>query len=174
MRWFDHIDDITKLGLASTLRNNVVYFAVSALSICWSLLPIYTQAEESLARGSGESSMEQVVVTGTRTERLLSDSPIPIDVINAVEIGRISQGTLEPVLELLSGVDITRNDKDGFNVQIQGYSGTNVLVLVDGLRVISPTGDGADFGQIAALNVCLLYTSPSPRDKRQSRMPSSA
>ena len=24
------------------------------------------------------------------------------------------------------------------------------------------------------LGVCLLYTSPSPRDKRQSRMPSSA
>ena len=24
------------------------------------------------------------------------------------------------------------------------------------------------------LKVCLLYTSPSPRDKRQSRMPSSA
>ena len=27
---------------------------------------------------------------------------------------------------------------------------------------------------IEALNICLLYTSPSPRDKRQSRMPSSA
>ena len=27
---------------------------------------------------------------------------------------------------------------------------------------------------IAALTLCLLYTSPSPRDKRQSRMPSSA
>ena len=26
----------------------------------------------------------------------------------------------------------------------------------------------------ALLEVCLLYTSPSPRDKRQSRMPSSA
>ena len=25
-----------------------------------------------------------------------------------------------------------------------------------------------------SLNACLLYTSPSPRDKRQSRMPSSA
>ena len=25
-----------------------------------------------------------------------------------------------------------------------------------------------------ALKICLLYTSPSPRDKRQSRMPSSA
>ena len=27
---------------------------------------------------------------------------------------------------------------------------------------------------IQYLNACLLYTSPSPRDKRQSRMPSSA
>ena len=27
---------------------------------------------------------------------------------------------------------------------------------------------------LAKINTCLLYTSPSPRDKRQSRMPSSA
>ena len=27
---------------------------------------------------------------------------------------------------------------------------------------------------LAKFSVCLLYTSPSPRDKRQSRMPSSA
>ena len=27
---------------------------------------------------------------------------------------------------------------------------------------------------VGAKKVCLLYTSPSPRDKRQSRMPSSA
>ena len=29
-------------------------------------------------------------------------------------------------------------------------------------------------GEVYAINGCLLYTSPSPRDKRQSRMPSSA
>ena len=27
---------------------------------------------------------------------------------------------------------------------------------------------------LSPLKICLLYTSPSPRDKRQSRMPSSA
>ena len=32
----------------------------------------------------------------------------------------------------------------------------------------------ADTGVEAKLSICLLYTSPSPRDKRQSRMPSSA
>ena len=35
--------------------------------------------------------------------------------------------------------------------------------------------DRADVEMILmAPNICLLYTSPSPRDKRQSRMPSSA
>ena len=31
-----------------------------------------------------------------------------------------------------------------------------------------------DFGKSALIEVCLLYTSPSPRDSRRSRMPSSA
>ena len=46
------------------------------------------------------------------------------------------------------------------------------LVLVTG-----PTGSGKTTTLAALLdhiNHCLLYTSPSPRDKRQSRMPSSA
>ena len=47
----------------------------------------------------------------------------------------------------------------------------------------SPCGNGTEtyekwemrmHRRIIDLNACLLYTSPSPRDKRQSRMPSSA
>ena len=38
-----------------------------------------------------------------------------------------------------------------------------------------PQNDGASrVKQCASCTTCLLYTSPSPRDKRQSRMPSSA
>ena len=33
---------------------------------------------------------------------------------------------------------------------------------------------GQDERRVPPLILCLLYTSPSPRDKRQSRMPSSA
>ena len=33
---------------------------------------------------------------------------------------------------------------------------------------------GAASSSVEQSNACLLYTSPSPRDKRQSRMPSSA
>ena len=32
----------------------------------------------------------------------------------------------------------------------------------------------AEIKQLISLNLCLLYTSPSPRDRQKSRMPSSA
>ena len=49
------------------------------------------------------------------------------------------------------------------------YTGGAKLTLLDGLAAkIDPSS------LATALDHCLLYTSPSPRDKRQSRMPSSA
>ena len=41
-------------------------------------------------------------------------------------------------------------------------AGHPIDAIFDGSRIVGRTGN------------CLLYTSPSPRDKRQSRMPSSA
>ena len=48
------------------------------------------------------------------------------------------------------------------------FEATGVLLLVPGLGLFA-----AAAAQYHARH-CLLYTSPSPRDKRQSRMPSSA
>ena len=43
------------------------------------------------------------------------------------------------------------------------------LFLSKDIRVVS-----ASFGVLALFTLCLLYTSPSPRDRQKSRMPSSA
>ena len=43
-----------------------------------------------------------------------------------------------------------------------------------GLSVISPIGYSEFAGIYGGINICLLYTSPSPRDISGSRMPSSA
>ena len=57
------------------------------------------------------------------------------------------------------------------------FSDENGTALVDGGRervVEIGYSDGTVWTEAATIDVCLLYTSPSPRDKRQSRMPSSA
>ena len=46
--------------------------------------------------------------------------------------------------------------------------------LVDGSRVGKEHPRVAIYGTIDEANSCLLYTSPSPRDRSLSRMPSSA
>ena len=51
---------------------------------------------------------------------------------------------------------------------------TNSEVLTDEETVSVPASQPAHEHTLERYNGCLLYTSPSPRDKRQSRMPSSA
>ena len=68
-----------------------------------------------------------------------------------------SRDILEPLAEYLGaqGLDVV-TAADGMGMRRQLAAGPVDLVVLD---VMLP---------------CLLYTSPSPRDKRQSRMPSSA
>ena len=48
-----------------------------------------------------------------------------------------------------------------------------MLEITGALKIAELMGN-AVAGQTLGVLACLLYTSPSPRDKRQSRMPSSA
>ena len=55
-------------------------------------------------------------------------------------------------------------------VNIAGVEFKNPVMVASGTF-----GSGAEYGEFVDLNrFCLLYTSPSPRDMRRSRMPSSA
>ena len=52
-----------------------------------------------------------------------------------------------------------------------------IVVTCDSTSMISEaamTGKPVYIAMMKSFKPCLLYTSPSPRDKRQSRMPSSA
>ena len=52
---------------------------------------------------------------------------------------------------------------------------TQVLLQIDGREVRVAAGSSVAAAlRIADTTPCLLYTSPSPRDRQKSRMPSSA
>ena len=66
-------------------------------------------------------------------------------------------------------------------VETWGQGDQSRVIAMPGMRVPAPTAAFLNGYNIHALEwdglheySCLLYTSPSPRDKRQSRMPSSA
>ena len=67
-------------------------------------------------------------------------------------------------------LNISVSDKEGL------VSAQQALVIITVLQVgvSAPTFSQSLYTYSVQENLCLLYTSPSPRDKRQSRMPSSA
>ena len=72
------------------------------------------------------------------------------------------------------------DDLHGLTLEPMPNRLVNYGVTNNGIAVIELTSDSAG-APIEGTNdrspntyTCLLYTSPSPRDKRQSRMPSSA
>ena len=56
----------------------------------------------------------------------------------------------------------------------QQYDGYPEYMAVEYAKWLEGLSIGNGLGRTPQLNSCLLYTSPSPRDRTRSRMPSSA
>ena len=61
-----------------------------------------------------------------------------------------------------------KRNKGRFTRLPRGANGGVELLLIQSVDNLGKQGE------VVEVKTCLLYTSPSPRDKRQSRMPSSA
>ena len=111
------------------------------------------------------------------------------DVVNrgaAVWKGRVYVGTIDGRLVALDASDGSVAWSQQTTDRDRAYTITGAPRIVNGNVVIG--NGGAEYGvrgyvtaysadsgeQKWRFYTCLLYTSPSPRDKRQSRMPSSA
>ena len=70
----------------------------------------------------------------------------------------------------------TSNGAQGAGIDIGGGSGgnNNTITLSDIAKITTIGNSGLGISIYGDNNTCLLYTSPSPRDRSLSRMPSSA
>ena len=78
----------------------------------------------------------------------------------------------EPDKEILSEINLSL--KEGEIIGILGPSGVGKSSLLRLITGLEKPKTGEIFYNNETLCGCLLYTSPSPRDKTVSRMPSSA
>ena len=94
----------------------------------------------------------------------------------------IEEGDFDKFLELFELSDLDCDDYDGSLLHSAASFGTLQMVeflVAKGAEINRPGGTfrapaltyAADCGNV---DICLLYTSPSPRDRTRSRMPSSA
>ena len=99
-------------------------------------------------------NLEAVVVTGTRTPRLLKDSPILTRVITSADIKRVDALDVGDLLEAeLPGIEFSYAMDQQVTLNMQGFGGNSVLFLVDGERIAGETLDNIDYSRLNLDNV---------------------
>jgi len=98
-------------------------------------------------------NMEQVVITGTRTRKTLSNSPILTKVITSVELLESGAVTALDALEFsMPGVQFSP-DGHGDNLRIQGLDNDYILVMVNGERMVGETRGNVNFSRLNVADI---------------------
>lgn len=99
-------------------------------------------------------TLDQVVVTGTRTPKLLKDVPIVTRVISDLDIKRMDATNISDLLQTeLPGIEFSYSMNQQTSLNMSGFGGNSVLFLVDGERLAGETLDNVDYSRLNMDNV---------------------
>lgn len=110
------------------------------LTLCLSCISLLAgaQAQEDEAT----LNLEAVVMTGTRTEKRLSESPVLTTVVSGREVEKAAAlSFLETLEDNIPGI-VSEPNAMGNNLRIRGLNSRYILFLVDGERLVSEGAGG--------------------------------
>ena len=98
--------------------------------------------------------LDPIVVTATRSDRVLSDAPVTVQVLDRKKLDDNHAHTLKEALALLPNIYLRQvHGKTGYEVSMQGFSGDQVLVLIDGLPITASTGSTVNLNQYMNMDI---------------------
>lgn len=98
--------------------------------------------------------LDEIVVTGTRTPKLLKDVPIVTRVISDMDIKRVDATNIGDLLQTeLPGIEFSYSMNQQTSLNMSGFGGNSVLFLVDGERLAGETLDNVDYNRLNMDNV---------------------
>lgn len=108
-----------------------------------------TAAQMAPADTLADHTLDQVVVTGTRTPKSLLSTPVQTLVISGDDIRKADATDLRDLLsQVLPGVEFSYAMNQQTHMNFAGFGGQSVLVLVDGQRLAGETMDDVDFARL--------------------------
>ncbi|MGJ4804719.1 TonB-dependent receptor domain-containing protein [Luteimonas sp. SDU82] len=106
-----------------------------------SLATAFAAALPAASAAQSAVDLDEVVVTGTRTQVRLSESLVPAEVIDRDQIERSQARDLIDLLRGRAGVDVGNTGGRGklSSLYLRGAESDHVLVLLDGIKINSAT-----------------------------------
>ena len=128
--------------------------AISIALALSTVVPVLSQAAPVVTDNMPAARLDPIVVTATRSERALSDAPVAMQVISREMLDDNHAHTLKDALALLPNVHLREvHGKTGYEVSMQGFTGDQVLVLIDGLPITASTGSTVNLNQYMNIDI---------------------
>ncbi len=106
------------------------------------------------ATAQNAAELDTLVVSATRIERALNDTPVRTEVVSRHELDRIHARSLKEALENVPGLQLREiHGKSGYEASLQGLSSDQLLILIDGMPLAASTGSSVDLNQLAVADI---------------------
>lgn len=96
--------------------------------------------------------MNEIVITSTRTSNYIKNAPVSTYVIHSDELESIGASNASQALEWIGGLSVNQSQYVT-DLEVQGLSGKQVLVMVDGIKLIGKFNEKFDLSQIPASGI---------------------
>lgn len=100
---------------------------------------------------NANQTLDEIVITATRTERKLGNVAVPVRIINQKTIQQAGSLRLRDILQEQAGLYLTNGF--GAGVQMQGLNPDYTLIMVDGEPLVGRTAGVLDLNRIAVGNI---------------------
>ena len=105
---------------------------------------------------------EDIVVTGTRSNKIYKNSPIATEVISKRDIESSSALNINDLLLTQSGISASRSVYGAYDTNIQGMDSKNILFLIDGQPITGKFYNRVSLNQIPTNNIEKIEITKGP------------
>ena len=139
-----------------TLPKGAYELVVRASDYMEQHVPVNLEGSEmsvDVSLASSVFNLDDVVITGTRTEKTIVNSPVLTRLITAAQLQRNDFENIMDALQFnIPGMQFN-SDPRGDNIKIQGLENDYILILVDGERLSTTPGGPIDFERMSTSNI---------------------
>ena len=101
------------------------------------------------------SALEQVVISGSRTEATLADTGSAVSIITGAELEQRQIRLVSDALRAVPGIAVSRQGPVGTvtQVRIRGAEANHTVVLIDGVKINDPFTSEVDFAHLLSAQI---------------------
>lgn len=123
-------------------------------SLIFGFLVVFSTAKAQMKSDSlNAQSIDEIIITGTKTKRAMTSLPMPVQLITRDQILQSGSSRLNEILQEQTGLITVPDFGGGEGLQMQGLDAAYTMILIDGQPLFGRSAGTLDLSRITVNNI---------------------